>query len=153
MNRTAVTVAVSVLCTLAAVHVYLQWQQPSATPESRQQDLRQRVDNIEDLVKVLAETRVGTQVEVQSAAVPTPPEPLDPAEAARDAAKREAGIRAGLAVIDQAIVEMRFTQQHAIELSIATADLNGPDHADVYARLSMAINEGRVRPDRNALTF
>jgi hypothetical protein len=68
-------------------------------------------------------------------------------------AQREAAIRAGVMVIDRAIGTGRFTRENAVALGIATADLGGVDRANVYAQLSKAINEGRIRPDRDAMTF
>jgi len=46
-----------------------------------------------------------------------------------------------------------LTQEDGIALAIATAKLDGADRAKVYAKLSMAINEGRVRPESDALSF
>jgi diketogulonate reductase-like aldo/keto reductase len=68
-------------------------------------------------------------------------------------AQREAAIRAGIEVIDRAIDTGRFTRENAVALGIATAELGGVDRAEVYARLSKAINDGRIRPDRDAMTF
>lgn len=76
-----------------------------------------------------------------------------PAVASSIEARREAAIRAGITVIDQAIVTGRFTRENAVALGIATTDLGGVDRANVYAHLSKAINEGRIRPDRDAMTF
>ena len=80
-------------------------------------------------------------------------EPLTPEETKKLAAQREQGIRAGTAVVEQVVSTGRLTQEDGIALAIATAKLDGPDAAKVYAKLSMAINEGRVRPEKDAFSF
>jgi len=152
MNKTAVTIVCSVAGTLAAVLSYQHFQQPVAQANAQSDEVLQRMERLEEHMTVLAQMRATPQPEPQPA-VAKPPEPLTPEEAKKRAEVRDAGIRAGNAVVEQVVANGRLTQEDGIALAIATAKLDGPDQASVYAKLSLAINQGRVRPERDALNF
>jgi len=153
MNKTAVTIVCSVAGTLAAVLSYQHFQQPVALAKAQPDEVLQRMERLEEHMTVLAQMRAAPQPEPQPLVVATPPPPLTPEEAKKRAEIREAGIRAGNAVVEQVVNTGRLTQEDGIALAIATAKLDGPDQASVYAKLSLAINQGRVRPERDAFNF
>jgi hypothetical protein len=153
MNKTAVTIICSVAGTLAAVLAYQHFQQPPVVANVQSDEVDQRLERIEQAITVFAEMRAAPQPAPQAVAAAKAPEPLKPEEIKKFAEQREAGIRAGTAVVDQVVSNARLTQEDGIALAIATAKLDGPDRAKVYAKLSLAINEGRVKPEADALSF
>lgn len=155
MNKTAVTISGSVAGTLAAVFIYQHFQQPVAM-QTQSDELLQRMDRLEELITVFADMRTAAQLAPPpaTAALPAAPvEALAPEEVKKIAEQREAGIRAGTAVVEQVVNSTRLTQEDGIALAIATAKLDGPDRARIYAKLSLAINQGRVKPESDALSF
>jgi hypothetical protein len=116
-------------------------------------EVEQRLERIEQAITVFADMRAAPQPVSQAVAAAKPPEPLKPEEVKKLAEQREEGIRAGTAVVDQVVNNARLTQEDGIALAIATAKLDGPDRAKVYAKLSLAINQGRVKPEADALSF
>jgi hypothetical protein len=154
MNKTAVTIICSVAGTLAAVLSYQHFQPPVATAQSQSDEVLRRLDRLEKTITVFADMRAAPQPAApQPMVAAKPPEPLKPEEAKKLAVQREEGIRAGTAVVDQVVSNGRLTQEDGIALAIATAKLDGPDAAKVYAKLSLAINQGRVRPEKDAFSF
>jgi hypothetical protein len=154
MNKTAVTIICSVAGTLAAVLSYQHFQPPAVAAQAQPDEVLKRMDRLEKAITVFADMRAVPQPAAQQAVVAAkPPEALTPEEVKKLAAQREQGIRAGTAVVDQVVSTGRLTQEDGIALAIATAKLDGPDAAKVYAKLSMAINEGRVRPEKDAFSF
>ena len=153
MNKTAVTIICSVAGTLAAVLSYQRLEQPPVVASVQSDELQQRLERIEQAITVFADMRAAPQPVPQAVVAAKPPEPLKPEEVKKLADQREAGIRAGTAVVEQVVSNARLTQEDGIALAIATAKLDGPDRAKVYAKLSMAINEGRVKPEADALSF
>ena len=153
MNNTAVTIVCSVAGTLAAVFAYQHFQPPVAQAKAQTDEVLQRMERVEELITVLAQMREAPQPAPAPIAAAMPPEPLSPEETRKRAEVREAGIRAGIAVVEQVVSDGRLTQEDGIALAIATSKLDGADQANVYAKLSLAINQGRVRPDKDALAF
>lgn len=153
MNKTAVTIICSVAGTLAAVLAYQQLQPTPATAQTQPDELLRRMERIEGLITVVADMRTSAPSAPQTVAAALPAEPLKPEEVKKLAAQRDEGIRAGTAVVEQVVNNGSLTQEDGIALAIATAKLDGPDRAKVYAKLSMAINEGRVKPENDAFSF
>lgn len=153
MNKTAVTIICSVAGTLAAVVFYQQFQQAPAVASSQSDELLQRMERLEQAITVFADMRAAPQPVPQTVAAAKPPEPLKPEEVKKLADQRETAIRAGTAVVEQVVSNARLTQEDGIALAIATAKLDGPDRAKVYAKLSLAINQGLVKPEADALSF
>jgi hypothetical protein len=154
MNKTAVTIVCTVAGTLGAVLAYERFQQPTVVASAESPELLQRMERLEQAITVFADMRSAAQ------AAPPPPvvvakpaEPLKPEEVQKLAQQREEGIRAGTAVVEQVVSNARLTQEDGIALAIATAKLDGEDRAKVYAKLSLAINQGRVKPEADALSF
>jgi hypothetical protein len=153
MNKTAVTILCSVAGTLATVLAYQHFQPSATMAQSQPDELLQRMERIEGLITVVADMRAAAQSAPQVVQPATPAEPLKPEEVKKLAQQRDEGIRAGTAVIEQVVNNGSLTQEDGIALAIATAKLDGPDRARVYAKLSMAINEGRVKPSSDAFSF
>lgn len=153
MNKTAVTIICSVAGTLAAVLAYQHFQQPPAVASAQPDEVEQRLERIEQAITVFADMRAAPQAVQQAVAAAKPPEPLKPEEVKKLAEQRELAIQAGTAVVEQVVSNARLTQEDGIALAIATAKLDGPDRAKVYAKLSLAINQGRVKPEADALSF
>jgi hypothetical protein len=153
MNKTAVTIICSVAGTLAAV---LAWQQFQPAPEvarAPSDEVERRLERIEQAITVFADMRAAAPPVQQTVVAAKPAEPLKPEEVKKLAEQRELAIQAGTAVVDQVVSNARLTQEDGIALAIATAKLDGPDRAKVYAKLSLAINQGRVKPEADAMSF
>jgi hypothetical protein len=153
MSRAAVTVALSVVGTLAAVLLFAHLQPTTVATPVQSQELVQRLERLERAVNLLAEVRLGAEASAQRLAGATPAQAPAPPPSPEYLEKRDAAIRAGSTVIEQVVNTGRLTQQSSLELAVATTGLSGPDRAEVYAKLSQAINEGRVRLDRDVVAF
>jgi hypothetical protein len=151
MSRAAATVAVSVVGTLAAVLFYESLQPPAVVSAANTQELLQRMERLERAVNMLAEVRLGAATSAQRAAAARQVATPAPDNSPKDVARQDAAMRAGTAVIEQVVNTGRLTQEDSLALAVATTGLDGRQRAEVYARLSQAINEGRVRPDRDAI--
>jgi hypothetical protein len=154
MSKTTVTIVCSVAGTLAAVLGYQQLQPPAAVVNADSAELLQRMDRLERAITVFADMRTASQLAPQVALAPAKAaEPLKPDEVRKLAQQRDEGIRAGSALVDEVVNNARLTQEDGIALAIATAKLSGDDRAKVYAKLSLAINQGRVKPETDAMSF
>jgi len=153
MNKTAVTIVCSVAATLAAVLAWKQFQPAPEVAAVQTDEVEQRLERIEQAITVFAEMRAAPQPAQQAVVPAKPAEPLKPEEVKKLAEQRDQAIQAGTAVVEQVVSNARLTQEDGIALAIATAKLDGPDRAKVYAKLSLAINQGRVKPEADALSF
>jgi hypothetical protein len=63
--------------------------------------------------------------------------------------RRVEGLRAGNAIVDQAIADGLSSVSDFAALGAATRELSGEERAQIMARLAVAINADRVRLDQS----
>jgi hypothetical protein len=147
MARIAVGITFAFLAMLAAVLLY-ERRVPEGPPVAAgQQEMIERLDRLERAIIQLGaqaqpEVATGPAVEVIT---PPLPRPQDDA--------RESAIRTGNEIVDRAIGAARWTSDDAAELAAATASLDGGARAELFARVSAAINADQVAVDVFALRF
>jgi hypothetical protein len=147
MARIAVGITFAFLAMLAAVLLY-ERRAPEAPPlAGGQQEMIERLDRLERAIIQLGaqakpEVATGPAIEVIT---PPLPRPQDDA--------RESAIRTGNEVVDRAVGAARWTFDDAAELAAATASLDGGARAELFARVSAAINADQLKVEVNALRF
>ena len=146
MARIAVSIAFAFLGTLAAVLLYERQTAPEPVAGG-QQDMVERLDRLERAIIQLGaqsqpEPATGPAVEVLTPPLPTPQD---------DA--RQSAIRAGNGIVDRAVGAARWTVDDATELAATSVSLDGQARADLFARVSAAINAGELQVDARALGF
>jgi hypothetical protein len=148
-------VAVAVLACSLAMVVALYFQRPEtpavALEQARHEQLLERIDRLERLVAATAAVRPAS-VEVRATA-PAEVLPTAPAAELKSSENRDSAVRDGNALVERALQTARWSQQDAIELHVATTVLSGPERAEIYARLSAAINSDRLQVDPAAFGF
>jgi hypothetical protein len=147
MARIAVSISLAFLGTLAAVLLY-ERQAPAPAPiVAGQQEMIDRLDRLERAIIQLGaraqpEPATGPAVEVLTPPLPTPQ---------NDA--RQSSIRTGNEVVDRAVGAARWTVDDATELAAVTASLDGITRAELFARVSAAINAGQLQVDASSRSF
>lgn len=147
MARIAVGITFAFLGTLAAILLY-ERQAPAPPPAvAGQQEMIDRLDRLERAI-----IQLGAQAKPEVTTAPpveviTPPLPRPQDDA------RQSAIRAGNEVVDRAVGAARWTFDDAAELAAATASLDGGARADLFARVSAAINADQLKVDVTALRF
>jgi len=82
-----------------------------------------------------------------AAAVPTaPPVPTLTAE-------QEASVRAGNAIVDNALVVGHWTDEDVAAMEAATGDLDGSERVKILRRVAAAINADRLQLDTHRMPF
>jgi hypothetical protein len=147
MARIAVGISLAFLGALAAVLLYEHHAAAPAPIVAGQQEVIDRLDRLERAIIQLGaqaqpEPATGPAVEVLTPPLPTPQ---------NDA--RQSSIRTGNEVVDRAVGAARWTVDDAAELAAVTASLDGLTRADLFARVSAAINAGQLQVDAATRSF
>jgi hypothetical protein len=147
MARIAVGITFAFLGTLAAILLY-QRRTPAPTPVvAGQQEVIERLDRLERAIIQLGARAKPEPATGPAAEVITPPLPRPQDDA------RQSAIRTGNEIVDRAIGAASWTSDDAAELAAATASLDGGARAELFARVSAAINADRLQVDAAALRF
>lgn len=154
--RIVALVALLLLGAIAVMVATLLGRSPpeASAPAAQHAELVQRIDRLELAVSKLAQTRtaapsISTPASASAASLEPPARPIDvPAGRAPESALRDSH-----AIVDRAIDAARWTAADARELAAASAALSGDERTAVYAKLTMAINQDRVKVDRDAMSF
>ena len=147
MARIAASITFAFLGTLAAILIY-ERQAPAPTPVvAGQQEMIERLDRLERAIIQLGARAKPELPTARALEVITPPLPRPQDDA------RQSAIRAGNEIVDRAIGATRWTFDDAAELAAATVSLDGGARADLFARVSAAINADQLRVEAGALRF
>ncbi len=146
MARIAVSITLAFLGTLAAVLLY-ERQAPAPVPVAGQQEMFERLDRLERAIiqigaRAQPEPVTGPAIEILTPPLPTPQD---------DA--RQSAIRTGNEIVDRAVGAARWTIEDATGLAAATVSLDGMTRAELFARVSAAINADQLQVDAAALRF
>jgi hypothetical protein len=152
MKRIVAVAVVACSLTLVVARYFQSRETPAVTPEQvRHEQLLERIDKLERLVAATAAMRPAS-FEVRAIA-PAEGLPTEPAADPQSSENRDSALRDGNAVVERALQAARWSQQDAIELHVTTAALSGQERAEIYARLSAAINSDRLQVDAAAFGF
>jgi hypothetical protein len=147
MARIAVGITLAFLGTLAAILLH-ERQMPAPTPVvAGQQEMIERLDRLERAIIQLGAHAKPEPPAGRAPEVITPPLPRPQDDA------RQSAIRAGNEIVDRAIGAASWTFDDAAELASATATLDGGARAELFARVSAAINADQLKVDVAALRF
>ncbi|MBC8027523.1 MAG: hypothetical protein H7Y89_16140 [Steroidobacteraceae bacterium] len=147
MARIAVSITLAFLGTLAAVLLHERNQMPAPVPVAGQQEMFDRLDRLERAIiqigaRAQPEPATGPAVEILTPPLPTPQD---------DA--RQSAIRTSNEIVDRAMGAARWTIEDASDLAAATVSLDGMSRAELFARVSAAINADQLQVDATALRF
>jgi hypothetical protein len=147
MARIAVGITFAFLGTLAAI-LLSQRQTPAPPPVAgAEREMIERLDRLERAI-----IQLGAQAKPEAATGPAPEVITPPLPRPQDDA-RQSAIRTGNEIVDRAIGAASWTFDDAAELAAATASLDGGARAELFARVSAAINADQVKVDVSELRF
>jgi hypothetical protein len=150
-----VTGLVVAAMTAATLIVHSSRERTEALEQARAQheELVRHLERIEQMILIVRNrdtTLAADQPHVSTGALSASPEQSAAADATPEKrAAREEGLRAGNAIVDQAIADGLWGVSDFAALGAATRELSGEERAQIMERLAVAINADRVRLDQS----